>query len=415
MYLLSLGGFASDQWLMFRGPTGQGIADAKDVPIKWKEKDDSGPAENIKWKTELPGQAWSSPVVNGNQIWMTNASLDGKSLRVLRAALDTGKIEIDQEVFHIDEPEFKHATNSYASPTPVLDPDRVYVYYGTYGTACLSTKDGSKIWENRKLPHNTQNSAGSTPIPYKDKLLICMDGMDTQFQVALNKSDGSVAWKTARSMPVVNKKEDMKKAYGTPLVYQFEGKDQMVAPAAEGFYAYDPNTGKELWRLKQPGFSNAPTAVYANGLLYMSTGFTPPQLWAFKPAAGSEASLDLPPDNVKWKIKGQAPCPTIPSPIAVGERLYMLSDTGALSCINTSTGAIVWTEKMNGEWATSPTLIDGRIYLFDRKGRGIVFDPGDKFIKIAENTLEDGCMASPAVVGKAIILRTKKALYRIEK
>ena len=420
--LLTTAVFASDDWPQFRGPTGQGLADGKGVPTSWKEKDASSAAENIKWKTDLPGQGWSSPVISGNQIWMTTATDEGKSLRALCVALDTGKLELDVEVFHIDKPEFKHALNSFASPTPVLDgiDGRVYVYYGTYGTACLSTKDGKKIWENRTLPHTTQNSAGSTPISYKDKLLICMDGMDTQFQVALKKSDGSIAWKTARSMPV-NKKEDMKKAYGTPLVYQFEGKDQMVAPAAEGFYAYDPETGKELWRLKHPGFSNVPIAVFAGGMLVMDTGFGKPQLWAFKPVAGGAGGtgggdkLDLPPENIVWRINGQAPCPTQPSPVVIGERLYMLSDSGALTCLNLKDGAVVWTEKLNGEYSASPTVIGGNIYIFNRTGKALVIEPGDKFKKLAENQLEEGCMASPAVVGKAMIVRTKTALYRIEK
>jgi outer membrane protein assembly factor BamB len=406
---------ASDSWTLFRGPTGQGLSDATGIPTTWKEAEGSMPAQNIVWKTELPGQSWSSPVVQGNQIWMTNAATDGTSLRALRVALDSGKIELDVEVFHVDKPEFKHALNSYASPTAVLDGDRVCVYYGTYGTACLATQDGKKIWENTSLPHATQNSAGSTPIPYKDKLLICMDGMDTQYQVALKKSDGTVAWKMERSMKVL-KKEDMRKAYGTPLVYQFHGKDQMVAPAAEGFYAYDPNTGKELWRLKHPGFSCVPVAVFANDTLFMGTGFMKPQFWAFKPVEGGYGfdKLDLPAENILWKINGQAPCPTQPSPVVLGERLYLLTDSGALSCLNIKDGAVVWTAKLNGEFSASPTLIGGLLYLFNRTGKCILVKPGEKFEKVGENLLEEGCMASPAVVGKAMIVRTKKALYRIE-
>jgi outer membrane protein assembly factor BamB len=418
--------FGSDSWNQFRGPTGQGIAEAKDLPVTWSE------TENIKWKTPLPGEAWSSPVVSGNDIWMTNSTDEGKSLRAFSVALDTGKINFDVEVFHVDKPEFKHKLNSYASPTPILENGKLYVFFGTYGMACISTHDGKKVWENTDIKHATQNGAGSTPISYKDKILLCIDGMDVQYQLALNKSDGKVAWKTPRSMPFKpNTKEDMKKAYGTPLVYTFEGKDQVVATAAEGFYAYDPETGKELWRLKQPGFSNVPTPVFANGLLFLDTGFGKPQMWAVKPIAGGGEKLDLPPENIVWKIIAQGTmladagkpdakpvtvsCPTRPSPLAVGNRLYMISDTGAFTCLDSATGNIVWIEKLNKEWSTSPTLADGKIYLFNQIGTSYVIEPGDTFKKLAENTLEDGCMASPAIVGKALIVRTKKALYRIEK
>jgi outer membrane protein assembly factor BamB len=399
---------ASEPWPQFRGPDGQGQAAAKDLPVTWSE------SEHVKWKTELPGEAWSSPVISDNQIWMTNATDAGQSLRAICVTLDTGKLIQDVEVFHIEKPETKHALNSYASATPIIDDGRLYVYFGTHGAACLSAKDGKKIWENRDLKHDTQNGEGSTPISYKDKLLICVDGMDVQYQLALNKSDGSVAWKTKRSMPVL-KKEDLRKAYGTPLVYKFDGKDQMVATAAEGFYAYDPETGKELWRLKHPGFSNVPVPVYGNGMLYMSTGFTKAQMWAVKPIAGGGEKPDLPAENVVWRINGQAPCPTQPSPLVIGERLYMLSDTGALSCLNALTGGVVWTVKLGGEYSGSPSYADGKIYLFNRMGKAIVFEPGDTFKKLAENTLEEGAMASPAFIDKALILRTKKALYRIEK
>ncbi len=426
MLLLALSSFASDEWPQFRGPGGQGYADAKDLPVTWSE------TENIKWKTPLPGEAWSSPVVSGNDIWMTNSTDEGESLRAICVRLDTGKIAFDVEIFHVDTPEFKHKLNSYASPTPILEYGRLYCFFGTHGMACIATHDGTKVWENTDIKHDPQNGAGSTPISYKDKLLICIDGMDVQYQLALNKSDGKVAWKTPRSMPFKpNTKEDAKKAYGTPLIYQFEGRDQMIAVAAEGFYAYDPNTGKELWRLKHPGFSNAPIPVYGDGMLFMSTGFMTPQTWAVKPIADGGGKPDLAPENVLWKIAGTAlkvsdvnkpdarpvtvVSQTRPSPIFIDKRLYLISDNGALSCIDAPTGNVVWTQKLGAEFSTSPTYADGRVYLFNQVGKAIVFEPGEAFKKLAENTLEDGCMASPAIVGKALIVRTKSALYRIEK
>ncbi|HLX61062.1 MAG TPA: PQQ-binding-like beta-propeller repeat protein [Planctomycetota bacterium] len=418
--------FAADEWPCLRGPTLQGYSDAKDLPVTWSEK------ENIKWKTELPGTAWSSPVVSGNEIWMTNSTDDGKVLSVICVTLDTGKKIHDEEVFYVEKQEFKHTLNSYASPSPIIDNGRLYVFFGTHGAACFDTKTAKKVWENAELKHDPQNQAGSSPVQYKDKILICIDGMDVQYQVALNKSDGKIAWKTERSMKFPpNLKEDFKKSYGTPLVYQVDGQDQMVAIAAEGFYAYDPNNGKELWRLRHPGFSCVAIPVYGNGLLYMSTGFTKPQMWAVKPIAGGGSTLDLPQENIVWKINGQtpwlnppsaaenkpvgAPSPNKPSPVLIGNRLYMLADSGKLSCIDALSGKAVWVQALGGEYSASPTYADGKIYFFNHTGVGTVIEPGEKFKKLAENTLEEGCMASPAIVGKALIVRTKKAIYRIEK
>src|ERR1043165_542950 len=216
---LPFAAFASDEWPSFRGPKLQGQAQASGLPITWSE------TENGKWKTELPGTAWSSPVVSANEIWMTNATEEGHSLRVMCVTLDEGKIIHDVEVFHVEKQPFKHVLNSYASPPPVSDKGRLYVFFGTHGAACINTANAQKIWENTDLKHDPQNQAGSTPVQYKDKILICIDGMDVQYQVALNKSDGKVAWKTDRSMKFPpNTKEDMKKAYGTPLIYQEIGR-----------------------------------------------------------------------------------------------------------------------------------------------------------------------------------------------
>ncbi|MEI6233443.1 MAG: PQQ-binding-like beta-propeller repeat protein [Planctomycetota bacterium] len=426
LVVLSQTAFCSDEWPQFRGPGGQNHSEAKGLPVTWSE------TENIKWKTPLPGEAWSSPVVSGNEIWMTNSTDEGKSLRVISVALDTGKINFDTEVFHVEKPETKHKLNSFASPSPILENGKLYVFFGTYGMACVSTHDGKKVWENTDTKHATQNGAGSTPISYKDKLIVCIDGMDVQYQLALNKSDGKVAWKTPRSIPFKpTTKTDAKKAYGTPLLYQVDGKDQIVAPAAEAFYAYDPNTGKELWRLAHPGFSNVPIPVFANGLLFLDTGFMRAQMWCVKPIAGGGEKLDLPPENVLWKLTSQGTMladvgkpdakpvtvsiPTRPTPVIVGNRMYMISDTGILTSVDTATGHIVWIEKLLKEYSMSPMYADGHIYLFNHIGAAIVFEPGDTFKKLAENTLEEGCMASPAIVGKALIVRTKKALYRIEK
>ncbi|HYG76373.1 MAG TPA: PQQ-binding-like beta-propeller repeat protein [Planctomycetota bacterium] len=394
--------FASDSWPQWRGPGGQGHSDAKGLPLTWSEK------ENVKWKSPDPGEGWSSPCIEGDLIWMTTSQNAGKSLRAVCYSLTDGKQLHDVEVFSVEAPEPKHKLNSYASPSPLIEDGKVYVNFGTYGTACLDAKTGKKIWENRELKIDHENGPGSTPMIHKDKIHLCCDGRDLQFQAALDKATGKLVWKTDRSQPI-NKGKDMKKAYGTPLVINVGGKDQVIATAAEAVYAYDVDTGKELWYVKYPGFSNVPRPVYGNGLLYVCTGFARAEIWAIKP----EGSGDLSASNVVWKAKIQVP--TIPSPLLLGERIYMVSDTGTLSCLDAKTGKEVWKQLLGGEYSSSPLFADGRIYLFDRAGVSTVIEPGDTFKVLAKNTLEDGFMASPAIAGKALILRTKKNLYRIEK
>jgi len=399
---LTITASAADIWPQWRGPGGQGHSDATGVPLTWSEK------ENVKWKSPDPGEGWSSPVIADDIIWMTTSQNNGKSLRAVCFGLTDGKQIHDVEVFAVEAPEFKHKLNSYASPSPLLEEGKLYVYFGTYGTACLDAKTGKKLWENRELKIDHENGPGSTPMIFKDKILICCDGRDLQFQAALDKATGKVLWKTPRSQPIT-KGKDMKKAYGTPLVIQVGGKDQVIATAAEAVYAYDVETGKELWYVKYPGFSNVPRPVYGQGLLYICTGFGRPEIWAIKP----EGSGDLSASNVVWRVKIQAPAQ--PSPVLIGERVYMVSDTGTATCMDAKTGKEIWKQLLGGEFSSSPLFVDGRIYFFDRLGLCTVIEPGDTFKVLAKNTLEDGFMASAAVAGKALILRTKKNLYRIEK
>jgi len=393
----------SDEWPQFRGPGGQGHSDATGLPLTWSEK------ENVKWKSAIPGEGWSSPVISGKQVWMTMALNAGKSLHAVCVDFETGKVIHDVEVLTVEAPPKKHALNSYASPTPVIDGDRVYVCFGTCGTVCLSTSTAKVIWKNDELKIDHENGPGSSPMIYKDKLFLCCDGIDVQYMAALNKSDGKLAWKTDRSQPFLAKTKDMKKSYCIPLLIQVEGKDQLITPAAENLYAYDPETGKELWYVKYPGFSNVPRPIFGHGMIYVCTGFARAELWAIKPGG----SGDLSATNVVWKMKIQVP--TQPSPLLVGDNVYMVSDSGMASCLDAKTGKEVWKQHLAGEFSASPIFAEGRIYFFDRKGLATVIEPGAAYKEVARNQLDDGFMASPAVSGKSLVLRTKTNLYRIEK
>lgn len=401
---VSASAIASETWTQFRGPA-SGHTASKNLPLTWSE------TEHVRWKTELPGEGWSSPVVAGKEVWMTTALDDGKSLRALCCDLETGKLLRNVEVFQNDSVPPKHKRNSYASPTPIVDGDRIYVHFGAMGTACLSTKDGSKIWENRDLKVDHQNGPGGSPALIDGKLLIGCDGMDSQYEVALDAKTGKVVWKTERSaIPKLAKRPaDMRKAYPTPVVFTVDGRPQSLSTAAERLYALDPATGKELWFVDYPGFSNVPLPVTDGRMAFVCTGFMKPEIWGIRLGG---ASGDATASHVAWKQLAGAPDQS--TPVVVGSRLYMISSAAVVSCLDTADGRIVWKERIGGDFAASPLAAEGRIYFFDATGKTTVLAPGDTFKKLAENSLADGCMASPAVVGNALIMRTKKGLYRIE-
>jgi outer membrane protein assembly factor BamB len=391
-------------WGQFRGPTAQGDAGPGKLPVKWSEN------EGVRWKTALPGEGWSSPVVGHGKVWMTTATEDGLSLRVLCVDLGSGKLSIDREVFRNQTPPVKHRRNSHASPTPVLEGDRVYVHFGALGTACLSESDGAVLWERRDLVVDFQNGAGGSPTLAGDLLLITFDGMDFQYEVGLDKMSGQTRWKTDRSaIPKLEKRPaDMRKAYGTPVLVPGVGGRVSISTAAERIYAYDPATGRELWYVDYPGFSNVPLPVNEGSLLITATGFMKPEVWAIDMSGASGDANS----KVLWKQNAGAPNQT--SPLILNHRVYMVSSNGIASCLDAADGKILWKERIGADFAASPLLGGGRIYFFDCDGKTVVIEPGDTFREVARNQLAEGCMASPAVAEGALIVRTKNSLYRIE-
>ncbi len=394
--------FAGEDWPQFRGPDGQGRSDSENVPVRWSE------TENVKWKTTIPGQGWSSPVLLGKQIWLTTALENGKSLRAVWVDRETGKILQNVEVFAMEAPDFKHELNSYASPTPVIEPGRVFVHFGTYGTACLSTGDGKILWKNQELKLQHENGPGSSPILLRDKLIIPCDGMDVRYLIALNKLTGKTIWKTERS-GVINKAPPFRKAYSTPLVIHVNGREQIVSAAADYVFGYEPDSGKEIWRAHYEGYSNVPRPVYGGGLLFICTGFDKPQLWAIRP----DGTGDVTSSHVVWKYLKQVPLK--PSPLFVDGRLYFVSDNGIATCLEGQSGKEIWQERLSGEHSASPVYVGGKIYFFSQEGTSVVLEPGPIFKPIATNQLGTGFMASPAISGNAFYLRSKTHLYRTEK
>jgi outer membrane protein assembly factor BamB len=393
-------GLAGDHWPQFRGPTGQGHADSTGLPLAWSE------TENVAWKTAIPGRGWSSPVVEEGQIWLTTATDEGRKLSALAVDVASGRIVHEVPLFEVDTPLKINAKNSHASPTSVIEPGRVYVHFGTTGTACLDTKTGKVQWTNQELQLDHKEGPGSSPILWNGLLIVNCDGIDVQYVAALDKSTGKLVWKADRPGPL-NANPDFRKAYGTPLVIRRNGRDELVSNGADQVIGYDPATGRQLWRLGYQGFSNVPRPVAGPDLVYLATGYNKPQMWAFRPPAAEGQEPE-----VVWRCLKQAP--SNPSPVLVGDRLYMVSDQGVLTCLDAATGKQVWTERIGGSYSASLLCADGRIYIFSEDGQTTVVQPGDRFELLARNTLDGSIMATPAVVGSAIFVRTDSHLYRIE-
>lgn len=391
---------SAEDWNQFRGASGNGKAPA-DLPLEFSESD------GVAWKVPLAGKAWSSPVIWKKQIWVTNALPDGHKLWALCFDLETGKKIHDILVFDVAEPQFCIAKNSYASPTPVIEEGRIFVSFGAHGNACIDTATGKTIWERRDLQCNHYRSPASSPIPYGDLYILHFDGFDKQYVVALDKKTGKTRWTHHRAFNFRTDNGDRKKAFGTPAVITHKGLTQLIAPAAVATESLDPLTGKLLWTAYTGGMNASARPIYGHGLVFITNGMG--RMSAVRP----EGKGELQGKNIAWASKRGVPKKS--SLILDGKLLFMVSDLGVASCVDAATGKAHWTERLGGNYAASPIFAGGRIYFFNEDGDIPVIEAGKEFKLLARNKLADGFMASPAISGNSLILRTKSNLYRIGK
>ncbi len=398
-----------DTWPQFRGPAGDGHAKAKNLPLEWSE--DKG----VAWKTAIPGRGWSSPVIAGGKVYLTTAvakngdedSLEtDRSLRTLCLDAATGKVVWDVEVFVQDgarSPKSIHKKNSHASPTPIWDNGKLYVHYGHEGTACLDPATGKKLWENREFFYSPLHGNGSSPILVEGKLVFSCDGDKEQFVLALDASNGKVAWKFTRATEAKRKF-----AFATPAYFDINGRKQIISPGADVVNSLDPATGKEIWRVSYEGYSVVPKPLFSQGIVYVATSFDTPDVLAIRP----EGTGDITSTAVVWEMDQTKRTPKTCSMLAEGDLLYWVSDNGIFSCVDAKTGESHYNERVGGEFSASPFLAGDRIYIQDERGSTIVLKTGKTFEKLAQNTLDTGrTYASHAVADGAIYLRGEKALY----
>lgn len=402
----------ADPWPQFRGPDGQGNSNAKNLPLSWSE------TNNLKWKTPIHGRAWASPVIWENQIWFTTAPEDGKELFAVCVDAKSGAIVRDLKIFDVAKPQYCIPFNTYASPSPVIEEGRVYVTFGAPGTACLDTKTGAVLWERRDLECNHYRSAGSSPILHDDKLIMHFDGSDLQYVVALDKNTGKTIWKVDRSIDWQDLNADGKpkdsgdwrKAFSTPLIATFDGQTILLSLGSKALYAYQPNDGKELWRLEERQcYSGSSRPVVGKDRIYYCAGFASGQLLAVKPGGSGLVAES----HVVWRVKKDVPLK--PSVLLAGDYLFMVDDNGTATFVRAQDGEVVGRQKMGGHYTASPLHACGRIYCFSEEGKSTVLADQPPFKVLSENMLEDGFMASPAVMENDLVLRTKTALYRVTK
>ena len=385
---------AADSWPQFRGPDGQGHSTATGLPLTW-----SG-TENVAWKSPLPGSGWSSPVIVGDQIWLTSAMEEGRSFHALCVNKTTGMLTRDVEVLSGSAAIAVHPTNSYASPTAIVEDDRVYVHFGPHGTACLTT-EGEIIW-TKKLPHLQAYGPSSTPVLYQDLLIIPCHGTDVQYLAALDKKTGDQRWKLEHAGRC---------SESTPLVIHTAAGDQLICNVSERVVSVEPRTGKVIWTAQQGNnFAQVPRPVFGHGMVYTCGGYFDPVVQAIRP----DGQGDVTNTHVAWSVRHSS-VPLNPSAVLDGNELLMVNDKGIASCFDALTGKLHWRERLGGGFYASPLSADGRLYFFDDAGTTTVIKPGSQFEVLATNKLDERTMASPAIVDKAIYVRTAGNLYRLEK
>jgi outer membrane protein assembly factor BamB len=389
----------SADWPQFRGPLGNGVSTEKNLPVEWNE------TKNIAWKSEIPGKGWSSPALVKGRLYLTTAVQEEEKLsqRALCLNAKDGKLIWNTEIFSQEAASAPgiHTKNSHASPTPLVEGGKLYVHFGHQGTACLDL-DGKMIWKTQELAYPPVHGNGGSPVLVDGLLIFGCDGASDPFVAALDAASGEVKWKFARESDSAKRF-----AFATCVVITVGGQKQVISPGAGVVNALDPRTGKEIWRVNYDGYSVIPRPVFGHGLLFMSTGYDSPTILAIRP----DGRGDVTDTHVEWTLKKGAS--HTPSPLLVGDELYLISDGGIASCVDAKTGDAHWTERIGTKFSASPVYADGKIYFQDEVGKGTVLKAGKQFQKLGENGFEEASLASYCVGDGGIFVRTEKRLYKV--
>jgi len=396
------GPLRGDDWTRFRGPNGQGKASEKDLPLNWSED------SNIAWKTAIPGQGWSSPIVSGDHVFLTTATDEGASCRVIGIDRISGDLLWNTEV-HRQVPGPKRAQNSYATPTPVSDGKRVYAAFYD-GTMVAVDFDGKLVWKNEDVDFHSLHGLGASPILVGGLIIMPFDGSSPEQQrvgwkqpwdqavlLAVDKETGHTKWRGERGMSRV----------GHVTAIALDNGQTVVSAGGDRVQAHDVETGERIWSVYSQGEGVTPSPVLGDGLIFTSSGFEAPTIRAIRPGGHG----DVTESHVVWEQKRGVPA--LPSPLYVEPFLYTITRDNILHCIEAKSGEIVWQERLGGNYSASPLLADGRIYLTSEEGLTTVLKPGPRYEEITKNPLDGKTMASIAVSQGNFFLRSGDTLYCI--
>jgi outer membrane protein assembly factor BamB len=399
----------TQNWTHFRGSKMDGHAEVEKAPIYWDAQ------TNVQWKAEVKGTGWSSPVVFGNQVWITSATDDGKEFYVLCYDLESGNLLYENTLFTNANPQRIHSTNSYATPTPCIEEGYVYVHFGSFGTACINTRNFEVVWKRDDLPCNHMQGPASSPVLHRNMLIIHLEGTEDPYVIALNKKSGETIWKSVRPADIYDHLEPVyRKSYQTPIVIEVNGRELLISNSAYMCFAHDVCTGEVIWTIEYGYDSTVSQPLFWNGIVYVNSG------WIFKDntpfftrqyAVDPTGEGDVTGTHVKWMYEEEVP--QIPTPVIVEGKMYMVHDRGMVTCLDATTGTVLWKEKLAGSFNASPVFAAGKIYFFNVKGECTIINPGDSFQKLAECSIGETVKAVPAFVNDKMVLRTAKNLYLI--
>lgn len=417
------------QWPQFRGPNARGIAEGANLPDHWSA------TENVAWKCEIPGRGWSSPIVWGDRVFLTTVVNSGVSeepkkglyfggerlkppesvhqWKVLCLDLTTGDIRWQRQV-HEGKPDTStHIKNSYASETPVTDGERVYCYFGNIGVFCFDF-DGQEVWSVALQPHRTRFGWGTaaSPIVHRDRVYVVNDNEEESYLLALNAQTGDEVWRVSR---------DEKSNWATPYIWQNSQRTEIVAPGTGEVRSYDLD-GKQLWSLKGMSSITIATPYEYGGLLYLSSGYVNDRqrpIYAIRPGATGDISLkagETSNEFIAWCRPSAAPYN--PTTLVYDDRMFVLHDRGLVACFGAQDGKEIYGVQRlpNGRaFTASPWACNGKVFCLNEDGLTFVLKAGDEFELLHTNALaeDDMAMASPALVGDRLLIRTSARLYCI--
>jgi outer membrane protein assembly factor BamB len=395
----------AENWPCFRGPSRQGLSAERGLPVAWTA------SQGVAWKSDIPGEGWSSPIVWNNRIFLTTATGQGQSARVLCLDTKEGKILWDREVFRMT-PKQKEKKNSYATPTPATDGRRVYAVFGDGGVAALDF-NGRIVWVNRDYPHYSQHGLGASPVLAGGLLIMTRDGSsetgekrvgwqipwDKSFVLALDAATGKQRWKTGRGLSRI--------AHVTPNILMENGRPVLASGAGDVVQGFDLRTGELLWTGRSQGEGVVPSIVLGEGLVFSASGFEKPAIRAFRPGGRGDVTKT----HLAWEqTKG---VPMIPSFLHIAPHLYAITTNGVASCIRAATGELLNQVRIGGDHSASPVSAEGRIYFTSEEGDITVVAAGPEMKVLAVNKMNERIQASPAISSGRIYIRTASRLYAI--